>query len=341
VTALVTGGTGFLGAEVVAQLAARGARPRVLVRGTYEPRFEGEAARAVEVVKGDLAEGTDDQLARGEIDPLVRALDGCDEVYHLAGQVSRDPGAAAGMMRVHVDGTARLLRAARAAGVRRMVVASSSGTIAVAREPEPVPTEAWPFATELVSGWPYYLSKIYQEKVALDLGARLGVEVVLVNPSLLLGPGDRRLSSTGDVLRFLRRQIPVVPSGGLSLVDVRDAAAATIAAMDGGRAWERYLLGGPNWSFAEFFGRLARTSKVPAPRLRLPDRWARAGASLVEELARRAGREPTVDRISVEMGQVYWYCDSARATRELGFAARDPGETLDATVRYLRRTQRV
>ena len=96
-------------------------------------------------------------------------------------------------------------------------------------------------------------------------GTRHGIEVVAVNPSLLLGPGDRRLSSTGDVRKFLRRQIPVVPDGGVSFVDARDAAAATANALERGRAGERYLLGGPNWTMKEFFARLGRVANVAPP----------------------------------------------------------------------------
>jgi dihydroflavonol-4-reductase len=239
------------------------------------------------------------------------------------------------MMRVHIDGTRRVLEAARAAGVRRVVLASTSGTIAVSREAV-VLDERAPTPTEIVGGWPYYLSKIYQEKLALDLGATLGLEIVVVNPSLLLGPGDERQSSTGDVRRFLRRELPVVPDGGVNFVDARDAAAATVAALERGRAGERYLLGGPNWTCAEFFGRLERASKVRAPKLKLPSKWTLRAAELVEHAYKAIDRQPPVERISVEMAQVYWWCDSSKAERELGFVAREPGETLDDTIRDLR-----
>jgi dihydroflavonol-4-reductase len=327
VTILVTGGTGFLGAHVVRQIAAGGARVRVLARGGAG-ELEG---LPVEVVRGDVVQDLDGGV------PLERALDGVERVIHLAGFVSRDPADGQRMMRLHIDGTRRLMTAARAAGVRRMVIASSSGTIAVSDAPSPIPDESAPYATERVAGWPYYLSKIYQEKLALELARTLPLEVVIVSPSLLLGPGDARASSTGDVRRFLRGQIPVVPPGGLSLIDVRDAAAATVAALERGRAGERYLLGGPNWTFAEFFGRLERTSKVRGPRLRLPPRLAIGAASLVESAWRAVGREAPVERVSVEMAQLFWYCDAGRATRELGLVARDPGETLDDTVRDCRR----
>jgi len=138
------------------------------------------------------------------------------------------------------------------------------------------------------------------------------------------------------VERFLRRQIPAVPPGGLNFVDVRDAAEATLAAMERGRPGQRYLLGGPNWTFREFFARLERVAKQSGPRLRLPNGVARAGAFLLERAYRAAGREPPIDRVSVEMSEHFWYVDSSKAERELGFAARDPQLTLADTVKYLR-----
>jgi dihydroflavonol-4-reductase len=316
---LVTGGTGFLGAHLVRQLVARGEKVRVLARGG------GDIPEGAEKIAGDVVADLEGAL------PLEKALEGCARVYHLAGFVSRDPDDGQRMMRVHIDGTRRLLDAAKAAGVGRVVVASTSGTIAVSKDPEAIADESWPFATELVGNWPYYLSKIYQEKLAATYA-----NVVIVNPSLLLGPGDERQSSTGDVKKFLRKEIPIVPPGGINFVDARDAAQATIAAMERGRAGERYLLGGPNWTLAEFFGRLERASKVRGPRLKLPDRVALGATSLLEHAYKALNKQAPVDRISVEMSQVFWYCDSSKAERELGFVARDPGETLDDTIKDLR-----
>jgi dihydroflavonol-4-reductase len=319
---LVTGGSGFLGEHVIRELIARGGCDVVALARSRSPILQD---LGVELVRGDVAEGNE----------LAQALVGCSEVFHLAGLVSRDRDDAHRMMRVHVDGTRRLFGLAKEAGVRRVVVASSSGTIAVSGV-DRLHDERCDYATDVVAGWPYYTSKIYQEKVALELGAQLGLEVVVVNPSLLLGPGDRRLSSTKDVLRFMRKQIPVIPDGGLNFVDVRDAAAATVTAMERGRSGERYLLGGPNWTFREFFARLGRVAKVAPPRFRLPGRVSKLGASIVEQLYKIRGTEPPVDRVSVEMGECFWYVDSTKAVRELGFDARDPQLTLVDTVKYLR-----
>jgi dihydroflavonol-4-reductase len=218
--------------------------------------------------------------------------------------------------------------------VRRVVLASSSGTIAVSKE-DRVATEADPYPISVVAGWPYYLSKIYQEKAALRIHRDTGLPVVVLNPSLLLGPGDTRLSSTDVVFKFLERRIPAMPGGGLSFVDVRDAAAAFAAALVRGRPGERYLLGGANMSFRDFFGRLERLSGVTAPRLRLPTALNLAGARLLGQVHAWRNTEPDLDLPSTEMGECFWYCDSAKAREALGFAPRDAQETLFETVRWL------
>lgn len=318
---LVTGATGFLGEHLCRVLVERGHD----VRGLARSRSGVLTDLGVEHVRGDVLSGPE----------LDQALVGVVAVFHLAGAVSRDPSDAQRMMRLHVDGTRRVLERMAAAGITRMVLASTSGTIGVSRD-EAVLDETAPYAEEIVAGWPYYASKIYQERLAFEHGTRLGIEVVAVNPSLLLGPGDRRLSSTGDVRKFLKGQIPTVPDGGMNFVDARDAAEATATALAHGRAGERYLLGGPNWTMKEFFGRLGRVSNVSPPRLKLPSKLNRWGASLIEELWRHRGKEPPVDRISVEMAEHFWWIDSRKAEAELGFVARDPQLTLVDTVSYLR-----
>ncbi len=320
-TVAVTGATGFLGEHVCRVLVEQGH----LVCGLSRSRSGLLADLGVEHVRGDVLSGPE----------LTRALEGTSCVFHLAGAVSRDPDDAQRMMRLHVDGTRRVLEGMAAAGIKKMVLASTSGTIAVSQT-EAVLDERNDYPMALIAGWPYYASKVYQERLAFDLGAQLGIEVIAINPSLLLGPGDRRLSSTGDVRKFLKRQIPIVPEGGMNFVDVRDVADAAVAAMDRGRAGERYLLGGPNWTMKEFFGRLSRVSKVAAPRLRLPSKVSRWGAGFIEELYRHRGKTPPTDRISVEMAEHYWWIDSSKAEAELGFSARDPGLTLADTVAYLR-----
>ena len=314
---LVTGASGFLGSHLIERLDPRNLR--VLVR---ESRPEGD----VEVVEGSV------------LDPeaVARAVDGVEHVYHLAGKVSRNPDDVRELYRVHVEGTATLCRAAKKAGVKRIVLASTSGTIAVTDDGKTIPDESATPPLELIGGWPYYTSKLYQEEAA-KRECEGGPEVVIMNPSLLLGPGDKRISSTEDVLRFLARDIPVIPPGGVNFVDVRDVADAFLTAMEKGRGGERYLLGGPNWTFKVFFERLERSSKVKGPRVKLPESMYSLAGMAVEALYRQLDKAPPVDRISVEMGQRFWYVDASKAERELDFRARDPYETLHETIAYINR----
>ena len=120
-------------------------------------------------------------------------------------------------------------------------------------------------------------------------------------------------------------------------MDVRDVAEAFIRAMDVGRPGERYLLGGPNWTFATFFERLGRASRVKGPRVKLPSSIYLLAGRTVDAFYRHWDKAPPVDRISVEMGQRFWYLDASKAMRELGFHPRDPYETLNETVAYIRK----
>jgi len=315
---LVTGATGFLGSTLVPMLREAGHEVRLLVRS-------GAEVPDPEKVKGDVRDP----------DSVARALAGVEGVYHLAGLVSRDPADARKMYELHVDGTRNLLTCAARAGLKRIVLASSSGTIGVSRLRR-VATEEDDYPIETVGRWPYYLSKIYEEKIAIEF-ARRGLPIVILNPSLLLGPGDARMSSTQDVFRFLMGRIPVMPRGGISFVDVRDAARAFVAALTRGNVGERHLLGAANWEFSEFFARLGRIAHRPPPLLRMPSPLKVAAAHIVESWTRDQGREPDLPASDVEMGECWFFIDSSKSERLLGFEPRDPVETLTDTVRYVRR----
>jgi dihydroflavonol-4-reductase len=307
---LVTGATGFLGGHLARSLEAEGH----------------------EVVRYSRSDG-------GDVLDAARvraAAAGCAGAFHCAGKVSRRREDAEELYRVHVDGTKAVLDACEAAGVARVVVASSSGTVAVSESADHVADERDPAPIGLIGRWPYYRAKLFAERVALERAGRL--EVVCVNPSLLLGPGDVNGSSTEDVRLFLESAVPAVPAGGLSFVDARDAAEAMRLAMDRGRPGERYLVGACNLTVREFFARLARVSGVRAPWLPMPRsrELARAGAAWVDRTASRVGFKTSIDPVSVEMGQCFWYLDSTKAQRELGWTPRDPSATLLDTVDDLR-----
>ncbi len=320
---LVTGATGFLGRHLVSQLRAAGHDVVALCRKD-EPEI---AALGATVRRGDVLDG-----------PSVRAAAaGCEALFHCAGKVSRRPEDAEVLYRIHVEGTKTTLDACRVAGVRRVVLASTSGVVAVSEDPNDVRNEKAEAPMGLLSRWPYYRSKLYAERAALDRNGP-GFEVVSVNPTLLLGPGDVNGSSTSDVASFLEKKLPFVPAGGLSFVDVRDAALAMILALERGRAGERYLVSAVNLTIEAFFARLERLTGVAPPRVHTPRSLllARAGASLFERLGKHVPIDASLDRISAEMAQCFWYVDATKAKTELGWVPRDPGDTLADTIADLR-----
>jgi dihydroflavonol-4-reductase len=277
------------------------------------------------------------EIAEGSItsaETVTKAVEGVKHIYHLAGKVSRNEEDQRSMYSIHVDGTRVLCEAAKKAGAKRIVMASSSGTIAITEDGFEVPDEGWPVPLEIITKFPYYASKLYQEKTARAICGD-AVELVILNPSLLLGPGDDRLSSTQDVLKFLARDIPAIPPGGINFVDVRDVAPAFHAAMKKGKTGEKYLLGGPNWTLERFFEQLERISKVSAPRLKIHKKLHSLSSTLVEGVYDVIGKEPPLEPKTMEMSRYFWYMDSSKAQHELGFTARDPQETLYDTVRYL------
>lgn len=322
-TILITGGTGFLGSHLVRQLVADGAKD-IRVMATSIPDWLVDLG--VETFEGSITNSSE----------VARAVEGIRDIYHLAGKVSRAKDDAQEMFAVHVVGTRLLCDAANGSGVKSIVLASSSGTIAITEDGDVVPDELYPPPLSIMARWPYYASKYYQEMAALERFTGKGRRLVIMNPSLLLGPGDERLSSTKVVFDFISRKIGAVPAGGLSFVDVRDAAAAFRTAMQKGRHGERYLMGAANWTFSRFFGRLERLTKISAPKLALPPKVMVAGSQIVHSLLNQWKFTSPIDPVGIEMAQYFWYLKCGKATRELNFIARDPGQTLHDTVVYLR-----
>ena len=310
---LVTGGTGFLGRHLVARL-----QPDVEVR--ILARSDGATHRGSILDRARLAE----------------AMRDCDGVFHLAGRVDWSRHALPALRALHVEGTAAVIETAAQLGVQRVVYASTSGTIAVGRDPLHLATEEDPAPTQQVANWPYYATKLEAEQVALERAEALGVACVCVNPSLLLGPGDVRRSSTGDVVDLLEGRVPAIPSGGLSFVDVRDVAEVMVTAWTRGTPGERYLLGAANWSLDRFFEEIARIGGVRKPRLRAPDRLTRLLAGATAPLFERVGRSAPLKPVVIEMSQAFWYLDASKAVSALDFSPRDPLETLRDTIADIR-----
>lgn len=314
-------GIGFLGSHLVRHLLDQG--HEVVVAA-----IEGGAIHGLPVEPIDILDGA----------AVRESARGTAGAFLCVGKVSRDPRDAELMHRLHVLGTRVALGALREAAVPRVVVASTSGTVAVGDDPNKIHCETDPAPLELIARWPYYRTKLFAEEEALSANAPPEFEVVVVNPTLLLGPGDVRDSSTADVRRFLDREIPAVSAGGYAFVDARDAAAGMLLAFLRGRPGERYLLNSKNLTVKALFQRLERLTGVRCPSVSLP-RSPQLALGLHRVFARTVewigATKLPIEEADVELGQYYWYADSSKAERELGWSARDPSETLRDTVEDL------
>jgi len=322
--ALVTGGTGFVGANVVRELLAEGATVRVLARPGGERR--ALAGLSVEVVEGDL------------LDPgsLGRAVAGVNTVFHVAADYRlwvRDPAV---VFRTNVEGTRAMLAAAADAGAARIVYTSTVGALGLPRDGRPG-TEETPVSLADMVG-PYKASKFLAEEVAREL-ARAGAPVVIVNPSAPVGPWDVKPTPTGQmIVDFMRGRMFASLDTGLNLVHVRDVARGHLLAARRGRIGERYILGhaGANLSLLAIFGLLAAITGRRAPRLRIPYAVAWLGAACMEGGARLRGRVPQVSLTAVRMARKRMYFDPSKAVRELGLPQTDVRQALEDAVGWFR-----
>jgi len=318
--ALVTGGTGFIGANVVRALLRCGDAVRVLARP--ESDLSNLRGLPVDVVRGDLTD-------RASLRSAVRS---CDRVFHVGALYSfwvRDPDL---IYEVNVEGTRNLLDAAGEAGARRIVVTSSVAALAVPKKGEVV-TEETPVDLSRIVG-AYKRSKYLAGQVALEAAGQ-GLPVVLVNPSFPVGPWDVKPTPTGRVIvDFLNRRMPAYIETGMNVVAVEDVAEGHLLAAERGRVGERYILGGENVTMRRLLELLGEVTGLPVPRVRVPYRPVLA-LSYANALACRATRRtPRMTPDTIRMSHHAMYYDASKARRELGFPSTPIDEALRRAVEW-------
>jgi dihydroflavonol-4-reductase len=291
---------------------------RVFVTGGGRGFVGPHVVRALEDAGHEVSAAWADVRDRAVLEAAIR---GCESVVHVAALYSY-ADVDAELRQVNVDGTANVIAACRAAGVRRLVHTSTAGTCGPVPG-RPATEEDGPPAWEL--SVPYKRTKLEAERLVLAAAAD-GLDAVVVNPTTPVGDGDRAPTPTGRMVRGIAsgRYRATLRGGGLNLVDVRDVARGHVLALERGRPGERYLLGGEDLTLAEVFALVARAAGRRPPRMRLPYAAAR-GLALVG-LANR--HEVTLARLPA------WF-SSAKAVRELGY---EPGPVEDAVARAVNET---
>ena len=320
---LVTGGTGFVGANVVRHLLARGDEVVCLVR---KPNLCLEGL-PVTLVSAPLS----------DVDALAAAMDGCEGVYHVAGIFDPAPGGARRMFDVHVFGTRALLEAGEKAGVRRLVLCSSSVTVGFGSRERPG-DEDTPIDPDAVYGATGALRAYYNSKLQSEqLGERWtgSVEVVTVNPDYILGAWDVKPTSGQLIVTMARQFVPVYPKGGKCFQDVDDCALGHLYAMDRGAPGRRYLLGNENLSYREFMTMVAEVVGRRPPRFAVPDAaLALAGALGRPLVARDPHRFAGLDANVLSSMRQERYRTGARAVAELGVPQTPIRESVEKAYRW-------
>ena len=327
--ALVTGAGGFVGSHVVRVLAERGFEVVAFDRGASA----GGSAAAASGVQPPLAELA--KLVAGDVldsGCVQDAMTDCEVVFHLAAVYSYARRDAALMQAVNVDGTRVVMKAAARCRVRRVVHTSSCSSCGPVRGRAATERDL-PSDADLAI--PYKRTKLAGEQLALAAAAN-GLEVVVVNPTVPVGPGDLRPTPTGKMVAdvALGRTAGYLAGSMLNVVSVEDVAAGHLRALEQGRSGERYLLGGENLSIREIFALIATAAGRRAPRIGVPWSAAYAAARVADAALRPLHREPRMLLLDeVRSGRVPHLFDDAKARSELGYVSRPAAEALAVAAR--------
>lgn len=319
---LVTGGGGFIGSHVARLLHSRGEAVRVLDIAGAPGMPE-----SIDVIEGSILDTA----------VLRRVFNGVDRVYHLAADPNLWNRDSRVFERINHLGTCRVLEEAARAGVERFVHTSSETTLKSRQRAGAAISESVSLRLSDMAG-PYCRSKFLGEQEALR-AAEAGLPVVVVNPTLPIGPDDRHLTPPSRMLLgFLNGSAPAYLDCVLNLVDVRDAALGHLHAADLGRPGERYILGGENIRLSHLLRLLADITGVAMPRRQVPYGVAVAVAMIDETVARVTGRPPVAPLTGVRLARAPSPFDCSKATDTLGLPRRPlRGSLLDAIVDLARR----
>jgi nucleoside-diphosphate-sugar epimerase len=317
---LVTGATGKLGNAVAGRLAGRGDEVVALVR---------DAARARELLPEGVA------LAVGDVtdaDSVARACEGgLDAAVNCMGIFEQWLKDAGRFDRVNGEGARRVVAAAREAGATRVVHTSTFDVFDAA----PGSTVSEDRVADYPKGTAYERSKQLAERLVLEEAAH-GIEVVMVNPAGIYGPGVWVESGFDAMLRdALRKRLPAVPPGGLTLAFIDDVAAAHVAALDRGVPGERYAIGDGYATLRQMCEvAIAAAGRGRAP-LTMPRPVAGAVARTGEAVANLTGRPPLLGRGQLEFFQWGARIEDDKARRELGIEITPWEDGIGRTARWI------
>lgn len=328
-TVLVTGGAGFIGSHLVERLLAGGHAVRVLEKpGTSTTHLPHDR---IELVEADI---------RNAGDVLAAAQD-CDVVLHLAANPNLWARNSSEFEQVNHQGTRNVLDAAAKVGARRTVYVSTESILAPRRSREVITEDTRTTLNEMIG--PYCRSKWLAEEAAAS-AADAGQPVIIVRPSIPVGPGDRLMGPPSRMIcDFCNGRIKGYLAGDLNFIDVRDIAHGIEAAALRGEPGRRYLLVKEQWTILQLLQFLSSVTDRTAPRLRVPYPVALMYAHL-EQLACRTvlRRTPMATVTGVRLTQRPFQFDGQRSAEELGILPlRDCRESIVESLHWFKSKGRI
>jgi len=320
VKVFVTGGTGFIGGEVVRQLRERGDEVACLVRSPE--KAEALAERGCSLVSGDL----------GDSEAIRRGMDGCDAVIHAAAmyEVGIPASKRPAMYEANVRGTENVLRAALDAKVPKVVYVSTVG--AFGNTHRRVVDESYEHPGKEFTSY-YEETKLEAHRIAKRIIAEDGLPCVIVQPGGVYGPGDT--SAIADLLdQFLSGRMPLLPFPelGICLSHVEDIAGGIVAALDKGKAGETYVLSGPVTTVRDAIEVVAGVSGRKAPKHAMPIPVMKALTPIGPLVGKVMGQPPNLRELISSADGVTFWASHEKASRELGYAPRGMEEGLRQTL---------
>jgi nucleoside-diphosphate-sugar epimerase len=305
----LTGGTGFIGGEVARRLRARGDDVRALVRS---PEKAAEMSQAgCELMAGDLSDEAVLAAAMKDQDAVIHVA----AIYEIGVSKKRHPA----MWETNVEGTARVLKAAKEAGVPKIVYVSTVAAFGNTAGDVVDETYEHPGASYTSE---YERTKVEAHNIARDFIAK-ELPVVIVQPGVVYGPGDH--SDTGAMIdRFLAGKLPMLayPELGMNAVHRDDVADGILLALDKGKPGESYVLGGEVTTMRDFVGTLAKVSGKKAPSKAVPHAMIAMAAPFGRVVGPMMGFGPNLNEMISSAHNVTFWAKDDKARRELGYSPR-------------------
>jgi len=304
----ITGGTGFLGSYILRYLVQSGERVRALRRSSSRMDLVADVADKVEWVEGDVL----------DVSALETAMEGMDQVYHVAAVISFNPREKDWMFKVNIEGTANIINLALELGVRRVLQMSSISALGRDLDhPRLDESAKW---TNSPINTNYSISK-FKSECEVWRGIEEGLDAVIANPATIIGSGYWG-NGTAALFSTVANGLKFSPKGGTGLVDVRDVAQASIQLMNSGISGERFIISAEDTAWKDFFSSAARHLHVKVPTktvsgLPLEIFWR------MEWLRSRLTKSsPLITKETARLSAYQFYYDTTKLEKALNFKYR-------------------